>query len=143
MFSGFSGLQIAVYFIQKIKLGSRSKASSFPFLSKTKSSSNPNMSSVLLHPFKVVALAREQHVMIIHIAHVSTLLYACLLRLFHRVNCIMDLLADLTIKEKIVTLFVIQQLFLFIHSFLKGEEFNAEKEKRRSYSRRKHCRRSS
>ena len=69
--------------------------------------------------------------------------YTNLLHLIHRVKCIMDLLADLTIEEKIVTLFVIQQLFLFIHSFLKGEEFNAEKEKRRSYSRRKHCRRSS
>ena len=34
---------------------------------------NPNMLLVLLHPFKVVALDRERHVMIIHIAHVSTL----------------------------------------------------------------------
>jgi hypothetical protein len=55
----------------------------------------------------------------------------------------MDLLADLTIKEKMITLFVNQQLFLFIHTFLKGEEFNAEKEKRRSCSRRKYRRRSS
>ena len=69
--------------------------------------------------------------------------YAGLLRLVDRVEYIMDLLADLTIKEKMVTLFVNQQLFLFIHSFLKGEESNAEKEKRRSCSRRKHCRRSS